>query len=249
MSTGIYKIENLVNHKSYIGQSIHIEKRWDEHCRKSSKDSLIHKAIQKYGKENFTFQILEETDDILSLDELETKYILQFNSLVPNGYNIMINDKNYHHQFNYYDFEVFKKIVEDIKNSDLTFPQIAEKYELDLSMIYYLNRGDYHTDPNETYPLRQVKNTKKILHYCSDCGCEISRKATKCVSCSHKDQYRTLHPSRDELKVLIRSLSFTKIGEKFNVSDNAVRKWCKKENLPFKSSEIKKYTDEQWEKI
>lgn len=44
MSIGIYKIENLINGKKYIGQSIHIEKRWQEHCQVSSK-SLIGKAI------------------------------------------------------------------------------------------------------------------------------------------------------------------------------------------------------------
>lgn len=32
MSIGIYKITNLLNGKIYIGQSIHIEKRWKEHC-------------------------------------------------------------------------------------------------------------------------------------------------------------------------------------------------------------------------
>ena len=33
---GIYKIENLINGKVYIGQSIHIERRWQEHCMDSA---------------------------------------------------------------------------------------------------------------------------------------------------------------------------------------------------------------------
>jgi hypothetical protein len=33
------------------------------------------------------------------------------------------------------------------------------------------------------------------------------------------------------------------------VTDNAVRKWCDKYKLPRKVSEIKNYTDEEWEKI
>ena len=44
-------------------------------------------------------------------------------------------------------------------------------------------------------------------------------------------------------------MSFTAIGKKYNVSDNAVRKWCDKYNLPRKASEIKKYSDEEWELI
>lgn len=34
-----------------------------------------------------------------------------------------------------------------------------------------------------------------------------------------------------------------------SVTDNAVRKWCKKYNLPYKVSDIKKYSDEEWELI
>jgi hypothetical protein len=45
-------------------------------------------------------------------------------------------------------------IIEKIKNSDLSFREIALEYDLDLSMIYYLNRGDYHKILTETYPLR-----------------------------------------------------------------------------------------------
>ena len=70
---GIYKITNLKNGKSYIGQSVHIERRWSEHCIPSSK-SLIGKAIQKYGKENFSFQVLEECSVEL-LNEKEEFYI------------------------------------------------------------------------------------------------------------------------------------------------------------------------------
>jgi len=44
-------------------------------------------------------------------------------------------------------------------------------------------------------------------------------------------------------------MPFTQIGLKFNVTDNGIRKWCKKYNLPAKRSEIKNYSDEEWEKI
>lgn len=248
MSIGIYKIENLINNKIYIGQSIHIEKRWSEHCQNSSK-SLIGQAIKKYGKENFSFQILEEVLDISELNNLETKYIKQFNSLIPNGYNIKLIDNQEHHQFNTYNFEIFQFIIDDIKNSILTFQEIANKYDLDLSTIYYLNRGDYHTLPNETYPLRKVKDVSKKDYFCIDCGCLIKTNANRCVSCAQIAQRKVIRPNREELKQLIRTLPFTKIGEKFGVSDRAIRKWCKVENLPSKVSEIKKYSDADWKII
>ena len=55
--------------------------------------------------------------------------------------------------------------------------------------------------------------------------------------------------SREELKNLIRTTPFTKIGEKYGVSDNTIRKWCDKYNLPRKAAEIKKISDEDWLKI
>lgn len=248
MSIGIYKIENLINGKIYIGQSIHIERRWQEHCQKTS-TSLIGQAIQKYGKENFSFQILQEVSDLTLLNQLESNYIQHFNSLVPNGYNIVLIDNNQHHQFNKYSQEILFAIINDIKNTELSFQQIANKYDLNLSMIYYLNRGDYHNVPTETYPLRVVKNMSKQIYLCIDCGCEISKGSIRCNKCNHLLQYKVNHPSRDELKTLIRQKSFVSIAKDFGVSDNTIRKWCKKENLPYKASEIKKYTDAQWEKI
>jgi len=48
---------------------------------------------------------------------------------------------------------------------------------------------------------------------------------------------------------MIRKIPFTQIGKTFNVSDNAIRRWCEKYHLPKTKTEIKKYTDEEWEKI
>ena len=73
MSIGIYKIQNQINGKIYIGQSIHIEQRWKEHCQ-APIHSLIAQAIHKYGKENFTFEIIEECS-VDDLDKLEEQYI------------------------------------------------------------------------------------------------------------------------------------------------------------------------------
>lgn len=248
MSIGIYKIENLINKKIYIGQSVHIERRWAEHCQHSS-NSLISQAIQKYGKQNFSFAILQEESDITKLNQLEANYIRQYNSLTPNGYNIVLVDDQQHHQFNKYNQDIFKSIIEDIKNSSMTFKEIASKYDLDLSMIYYLNRGDYHILPDENYPLRPVQDLTKKSWLCIDCQCEIAKGATRCVACDHLRQRKAVRPNRDELKSLIRNIPFTKIGETFGVTDNSIRKWCRNENLPHKSSDIKKYTDEEWEKI
>lgn len=45
----------------------------------------------------------------------------------------------------------------------------------------------------------------------------------------------------------IRTSNFKELGMKYGVSDNTVRKWCRKYNLPDKSKIIRKYTDAEWE--
>lgn len=247
MTTGIYKIENLLNHKIYIGQSIHIEKRWQQHCQLSA-DSVIAKAIQKYGKQNFSFQILEECDQE-QLDEKELYYIKKYNSIVPNGYNITDVIDGAKTVYASYDKNTLYQIVSDIKNSSLSFQDIADKYNLDVSMIYYLNRGDYHTLPDFSYPLREVKSMQKIYHYCLDCGTEISKGAKRCPNCAAKATRHCSRPTRQVLKDLIRTMPFEAIGRDYGVSGNAIKKWCISYELPFKKSDIKKYSNEDWAQI
>lgn len=80
MSCGIYCIENLINHKMYIGQSINIENRWINHkwyssiLKTTTKNTrnlktAIHVAMKKYGTDNFQLKILEYT----SPEELDEK--------------------------------------------------------------------------------------------------------------------------------------------------------------------------------
>ena len=87
-------------------------------------------------------------------------------------------------------------------------------------------------------------------YYCPSCGKEITRNAHLCNECANKNK-RIIkeRPTREELKQLIRTTPFTRIGQQFRVTDNAIRKWCKVENLPSRASEIKKYTNEEWELI
>lgn len=85
---GIYKITNQLNNKSYIGQSIHIEQRWQEHLYQSSQCSLIKYALHKYGVNNFSFEILEECSQE-KLNEREQYWINYYDSF-NNGYNLTL---------------------------------------------------------------------------------------------------------------------------------------------------------------
>lgn len=70
----------------------------------------------------------------------------------------------------------------------------------------------------------------------------------RCAKCAAQ-QNKQFEVSREELKEMIYTMPFTKIGEYFGVSDNSIRKRCKVLGLPSTKAEIKKFTPEQWETI
>lgn len=86
----VYKIKNRVNGKEYIGQTVkNIYERFNEHCHGSSNCVLLKKAIRKYGKENFEIELVQQCETLEDLDLKEEEAIRRFNSLAPNGYNLM----------------------------------------------------------------------------------------------------------------------------------------------------------------
>jgi hypothetical protein len=94
----IYKIENTVDNKVYIGQTIQdLETRWRCHRKKSSNCRYLKSAIQKYGIDNFEFKLVCITFDN-QLDDMEKEYIEQYDCLAPNGYNLRLggNSENHH---------------------------------------------------------------------------------------------------------------------------------------------------------
>lgn len=81
---GIYKITNLVNGKTYIGQSIDIQRRfWEHRCISHESNVHLKNALRKYGKENFKYEVLEECSEE-QLDEKERYYI----SILKPEYNV-----------------------------------------------------------------------------------------------------------------------------------------------------------------
>lgn len=86
---GIYKITNNINGKIYIGQSNNIQRRFSEHQNRGATSRIpVDIAIQRYGKESFNFEIIEECS-IEQLNQKETYWITYFNS-IENGYNCSV---------------------------------------------------------------------------------------------------------------------------------------------------------------
>ena len=113
----IYLITNKINNKQYIGSTIiEPQKRFKQHIYNSTHKNThqynypLYQAMRKYGIDNFNFEIILQKD--CSEEEIrliEKEYIIQYNSLCPNGYNQTLNTLD---PIN--DIETYKKISEII---------------------------------------------------------------------------------------------------------------------------------------
>lgn len=65
--TGVYKITNLQTGDSYIGSSKNVKRRWMDHkkpCERTKQpNNKLYKDMQKYGLDNFKFELIEETTE------------------------------------------------------------------------------------------------------------------------------------------------------------------------------------------
>ena len=88
MKGGIYKLTNLINNKIYIGSTNNIKARKSKHKNRKT-NTLISKAIFKYGWNNFLFEILEYCDNE-KLIERENYYFDKYKPFPENnGYNLL----------------------------------------------------------------------------------------------------------------------------------------------------------------
>lgn len=144
----IYKFQNKIDGKIYIGQSINPEKRKYEHLygRKKGTNTYFDKALGKYGLENFDFEVIDYTNNIKKIDELEKYYIKKYNCLKPNGYNILKGGRKQRGAWN------SKEI---------------DEYDLNGNYINsYESANYYHNFVNKEYNASSIRQCcNKLTHY------------------------------------------------------------------------------------
>jgi group I intron endonuclease len=131
MSGVIYQITCNATGLKYIGQATCLKYkngkpynygalgRWSDHVSSSkSRNTPLCNAIKKYGKEQFTIEILEE-GELESLDEREAYWISTNNTIYPSGYNIAKHARNRHRDSSnlhlYYKDKVANAVISPIK--------------------------------------------------------------------------------------------------------------------------------------
>lgn len=306
---GIYKITNQINGKVYIGQSVCIQHRWNEHrsaafnINNKNYNCHLYRSIRKYGIENFTFEILEQCNEE-ELNDKEIYWIKYYDATnKEKGYNIKLGGEGAGAIYDYK--EIYnqwlkgyscKELQEFFSCDDKTITSALRANNVSESEAKSrsFNKNKFVALSKDGKPLKVFEGMGSVSRYFTNSECKadnltyriipnhyslfgyywdylqennvpekeltdeefLSYQMTKLYTCSEekkkqlsKSQRISERPSRDELKMLIRTKSFLEIGRMFNVSDNAIRKWCDFEKLPRRKTDINNYTDEEWESI
>ena len=168
----IYKITNTINGKSYIGQTIqNVKERFYQHCAtkcsKAVSNMAIHRAIKKYGKSNFTVEVIEEIDSA-NLNDRERYWIKYYNSY-NNGYNSTKGGQDGCKPFKDLDVE---SIIKEY-NTGKSLRTLGTIFKVDKQTIKdLLIRHNVELRTTRTYKLSQ-KDRDKVLE---DFASGLSRK-------------------------------------------------------------------------
>ena len=186
---GIYKFTNLINGKSYVGQSVNLENRKRSHLSSSKSPKAsdcnvnFHKALREFGEENFSYEILEEipSEEYSSflLDELEIYYIKKYNTL-KEGYNMTpggsciapgerASEKNGRSLLTKEDVEYIRECY----NNHIPFKQVYEKFKnlilkRGLQKVWWFDtwkdiHPEYHSLENRHWHSHEAKaNNSKV---------------------------------------------------------------------------------------
>lgn len=198
---GIYCIENLINHKKYIGQSRNVEMRWRSHRselrRNIHGNDYLQKAWNKYGEDNFQFYILEECIvDIMN--DRERYYIVLYDATNRGcGYNIESGG-------------TINKIL-----SDSTKRKISENHA-DMSgknnPMYGVKMSKESIDKtlsNSNYKNRKIRGEDNYRASISECD---AREIKKYFSDGHASYYGELRDIAEKYHTTVQIVSHIKSG-------------------------------------
>jgi len=96
--SGIYSITQLSTGKRYIGSSVHIKRRWVSHTsalnRNLNSNPHLQNSWNKSGKDDFLFEIIEDSIPENLLEDKENEYIVKF-EIADKDTNIFNSEKGF----------------------------------------------------------------------------------------------------------------------------------------------------------
>ena len=197
MKGKIYKITNKLNGKVYIGQTIKsLEERFQKHCWGTSENDRYHlnmaikRAIKKYGKENFTINLIEEVETD-KLDEREV-YWISFYDSYNKGYNCTLGGQNGATRRCSLSWTEENEVIE-AKYLGFSIREIGEAYNIDRSTVHNIFKRHNLKMPNKRNLEDRINKDAFIQFLSTNPTCKEIENKFKICRCSVFNYLRKHH--------------------------------------------------------
>jgi len=232
----IYLITNLVNGKNYVGQTVQqINRRFSAHKRSAFKyESFLplHRAMRKYGIDNFECKIIEICNSIEELNESETKWILKLGTFGKRGYNCTTGGEG---------FTVSDDTKKKISKSRIGM-KLSESHCVAISKRMMGENNPFYGKSHSKETIEKIKETlqgqmdgENNPFY----GKTHTEETKKLLSENHKGKHAgEKHPGvklteKDVLEIrndILNGINRNYLAVKFNVSKGTINKIATREN-------------------
>lgn len=208
----IYSITNITNDKKYIGETMDVKRRWEEHEEDLNNNKHHSYKLQQdwneYGKEGFKFEIVEEIDKNIKnytaqyvLIAYEDKYIKEYDS-INTGYNveetlkeIQLGNKSITNDLKR-DQGVLKKVINNMKKNNGIFKLSEETLKrrdrdknLKSNKVYCIEQKQLYNNAKEATQQCNVSSTASVTTVCKKCGGKAKLKDGTYLTFMYKDDY------------------------------------------------------------
>lgn len=250
----IYKIENLINKKKYIGLTNNIKRRRARHFTDLKGNRHDNHFLQKeyniYGEDNFSFSIeFEEDVDSKTISDKEIEYIKKYDSY-RNGYNQNeggnFGPSNGGSQLTQSDIFNILAALEFMSRPGQV---LANMYDVSRTTISRIKKGENHSQYKEEYYKLQEEERKSIYQIFLDSTNFYEDKVNSTIITSK----RQLSEEQVHLILLnfeIKKLTRKRMAEKVGVNSTYTLD-CIKKGLTYKdySFTYAKLTQDQKDKL
>ena len=247
--SGIYKITNTANGKFYIGSSINLKQRFNEHIglltKKSHPNFILQRSWNKHGRDKFTFEIIEECpNDQKVCFEREQYYLDLLKPYLEVGYNISKHAAGGDNFTLHPNKEAIREKIRILNMGDKNgmfgrthSPDAIEKQKAKaqgrFSLQWFIEKHGEELGTQKYHERRQMLSNREI-NYKHDNGLTGKKVVVESTRGSSVSRGRNALKDRKEefsIDILNLELSSKQIADKYKISTAAVKYHRKKNKV------------------